>query len=1357
MAARIRGLTTKATKASISGNQEAADEYLKQAQDMKATLELALKINNYTVREDGTEPEPKRRHTHQPPLPLAFKEVPLLSAPHETPLTVVRLAEHLQTLKAFAEVRGHTRVKDFRSYLLASCIRHAPLIEYITKLPVAATHEDYERAVLNFFGKSAVVNEVDQELSDLQQGQTDLNAYYHKFKLLTRIRSIDCDHSQMLNKFVAGINNSALRDKVETQRHAMLESYPTLEDVFRLALAFHKKELPPETKRSADAHSASSSSGGIINSSHTGHSRGLERAKQATKPKDPLKFCKYHPFSKSHTTSECQRGARVEAAKASSLPSKEAPQQHPASSSAPAKPDDKSDDAKDPCAHCRKPGHTRATCWSLHPELRGSHHTDLAFTAATILAHPALFSLQRHGRATDVAPEPFLLAVTVADTPVEVFPDTGASCSFMSSAFANKNKINWTPCETRIDMERGHFLAMGKTEPVITQAGSHLRLISYLICDTLNNAPVYLGRPDLERLQVLKWCLPEPGPLQSPLHSQEEKIEAQPHEDVHPDDRQAYQVFLKELEPLLTRNATVTGFAMTPDVELNLIDNKPVWLSQYSIPEAHKTAVREQIARWLEKGKIRKVRSLSNLPITTALKQNEDGTTKVRVCLDPRSINNRLVSDSFTIPNIQDIHRSFHGCHYFSELDCEDAFLQLKLRDSDQDRLAFTFDDQQYCFVGAPYGLKPMSSIFQRYVADIFKDMPYVKVYIDNIIIASKTWAEHKLHVHKAIERMNAYNLKLNQKPGKLKLARRHIKILGKRISAHGVAPDPDKVKKINKWPFPADCKALQSFLGVVNYLRPHIAHLSHLEEPLNKARSDQEAYDREIRTNKEKMMAAFDIIKQAIASAPLLRYPDYTRPFHIAPDASRCGVGAVLYQTTPEQDAIEDTSVTGDNIVMITSRSLTSYERNYSTFKLELLAVVNALREFRDFVLGNRFHLHTDHKALTFVLNGKGKQQHPTINGWISEICDYDFTITHTPGHLNYLPDSLSRLYSKSTVWGVSTAKNLSEKEASIPTFGDQAGGMLVAQPAAQLRAMSLHDSSEKTPTDVKRLTKEELVDLLGKRIPPPEERPAIISAAHARGHYGPSVVISHLFQSQGLWWPSLRADVVEALKHCTPCLKYNIKKRGYHPIRSPNPALPGEWWQMDLIVMPECADGYQYILTVLDLFSSYLITRPLQSKSAPDVARALYEIICAWGPPKIIQSDGGSEFVNSILKEISELFDIDLRISTPYHKQSTGSIERVNLTLAVSLRKLLRGSTATWHTQLPAATYYYNTTVRSLHKSSPYAIMFAHSVDTMKGGEQIQDITFHNWDKRVIEFFDDHKRWLTEIREARVLCHGV
>jgi hypothetical protein len=293
-------------------------------------------------------------------------------------------------------------------------------------------------------------------------------------------------------------------------------------------------------------------------------------------------------------------------------------------------------------------------------------------------------------------------------------------------------------------------------------------------------------------------------------------------------------------------------------------------------------------------------------------------------------------------------------------------------------------------------------------------------------------------------------------------------------------------------------------------------------------------------------------------------------------------------------------------------------------------------------------------------------------------------------------------------------------------------------------------------TASELKQASKEELMTLLGKSIPAPDDRIQLVTALHDRGHYGADCMIATLYNDQNIWWKEMRSDVEKMVKNCNSCLKYNIHQKGYHPPRTPHTALPWEWLQVDLMVMPVAQSGHGFILTCLDLFSSFVVTRPLLSKSAAEVARNLYEIICTFGPPRVIQSDGGREFVNSTIKEISKLFGIDFKISTPYHKGSVGSIERLNGTLGRSLKKLLGGATSNWSDALPAATLYYNTTVRSLHKSSPHAIFFAHALQEVGGGDTeqvLKDITFEDWlqDHDIAEYFDkQHRHNLQRLMEG-------
>jgi len=294
---------------------------------------------------------------------------------------------------------------------------------------------------------------------------------------------------------------------------------------------------------------------------------------------------------------------------------------------------------------------------------------------------------------------------------------------------------------------------------------------------------------------------------------------------------------------------------------------------------------------------------------------------------------------------------------------------------------------------------------------------------------------------------------------------------------------------------------------------------------------------------------------------------------------------------------------------------------------------------------------------------------------------------------------------------------------------------------------------------------SKAELMRTLGKSIPAESERSNVIHRVHAAGHYGVRTVVETIYNTNNMWWPGMREDVQKALQTCTVCQKYDVVKHGYHPLKSPQAILPNDWWQVDLVVMPTSLNQYSYILVVIDLFTSFVLTRPLKTKSAQETALELLKIVGDFGPPKIIQSDAGSEFCNSIVEELCSLTGTELRISTPYYKHSTGSVERVNRTLSSSLRKMLEGAIATWDTVLPIVTNYYNNTVRSLTKSSPYALMFARASNSLEGGEEttvhdmnlddwVNDNSFESWlpehHLRLEEQLKSHKRVLADIYPA-------
>ena len=446
--------------------------------------------------------------------------------------------------------------------------------------------------------------------------------------------------------------------------------------------------------------------------------------------------------------------------------------------------------------------------------------------------------------------------------------------------------------------------------------------------------------------------------------------------------------FMSNIQPLLDNNMKIpkNAFCTISEsiIRLPTEKGKVVNHRQYPIAYKLKPVLNEAINKWLDNGTITKapVNTAWNSPLTLADKKDANGNkTGKRPCLDPRHINALLPDDKFPIPLISDIFHELSGSSIFTTLDLTAAFHRFKIHESDQPKTAFTHNGQQYMFVGAPFGIKFLSNVFQRVMSQIFKDMPFVRNFIDDIVIMSNNIEEHTIHVKAAIEALTKVNLVLNV--DKCHFAQNCVYLLGFCISSKGSSLDTRKLTNLEDWPKPTCGTDIQRFLGVVNYFREHIPKAASLTAPLDHLRNCKIITDKDWTPLHQ---THFDAIKKVLLSNVVLSQPDLNRPFLVATDASNYGIGAVLYQEHVESTSnvkFEDSSILVKNSTSLKNsekkkitrkyigfmaRSLSKSERNYSTTKRELLAIVFALKKFHKFLWGNPFTLFTDHKALTYI-----------------------------------------------------------------------------------------------------------------------------------------------------------------------------------------------------------------------------------------------------------------------------------------------------------------------------------------------------------------------------------------------------
>ena len=318
-----------------------------------------------------------------------------------------------------------------------------------------------------------------------------------------------------------------------------------------------------------------------------------------------------------------------------------------------------------------------------------------------------------------------------------------------------------------------------------------------------------------------------------------------------------------------------------------------------------------------------------------------------------------------------------------------------------------------YEFTRMPFGLTNAGASFCRLMEMCIGDQQYVTLlfYLDDICIFAETADQMLDRIEFVFSRLKEFNLKI--KPKKSHFFQTSVTFLGHILSADGVSPNPEKVAKIKDWPTPKTPKEVHSFVGLASYYRRFIPNFAKWAGPLH-ALIVPASFKQKIRRGGMKKsdlpefqwtpacQEGFDQLKKALTEAPVLAYPDYSKPFILETDASLKGLGAVLSQKGDDNEI---------RVIAYASRSLRPSEksmRDYSSAKIELMALKwSVCDKFKDYLLGSKFTVFTDNNPLCYIKSSKlGAAQ----IRWLSELALYDFDIVYRTGKSNLVADALSR-----------------------------------------------------------------------------------------------------------------------------------------------------------------------------------------------------------------------------------------------------------------------------------------------------------------------------------------------------------
>jgi len=785
-------------------------------------------------------------------------------------------------------------------------------------------------------------------------------------------------------------------------------------------------------------------------------------------------------------------------------------------------------------------------------------------------------------------------------------------------------------------------------------------------------------------------------------------------------------------------------------IEINNLD--PFKQRHRMIPPSMLDEVRSHIQQLLAAGIIR--RSCSPWSSNIVLARRKDG--RLRLCTDFRQLNERTIKDSYALPRVEEILDCLAGSQYFTVLDMKSGYYQIEIDEQHKQRTAFTVGPLGfYEYNRLPFGLTNSPATYQRVMEEILGDlhMRACLIYLDDVIIFSRTYEEHLERLQQVFQRIRDSGLKLA--PRKCKFFHERVVYVGHQVSNSGIAPDPEKSACIRDWPRPKTPEDVRRFLGFAGYYRKFVKDFAKIAAPLSslmptpmkKKQRGRKKIDTSQRpwTWGEPEETAFTTLKSALSSPPVLGYADFTRPFELHTDASALGLGAVLYQ---EQAG-------GKKVIAYASRSLGKAEKNYPAHKLEFLALKWAVTEkLRDYLYGAKFIVLTDNNPLTYVLTSA--KLDACGHRWLAALSAFDFTLKYRAGVKNVDADTLSRLAHNPEL----TADQEREISAEVVhTICSSLHCPLVETLCLSTDAlvdMDGQDIGQYRPQDIRRAQNSDpLVGTWmtyirsGKRpnhrvCSRPEDNAMLRSFDHLRLKRGAlyrevkteSETVSQLVLPKSLvkealtglhddighpgrdrtmaltkerfWWPGMSKDVEDWVRHCPRCVRR--KAHGdVAPLVSITTSQPLELVCIDFLSLESSSGGYQNVLVITDHFTRYAQAIPTRNQTARTTAEALFNsFITHYGFPKRLHADQGANFESRVIRELCQIAGVDKSRTTAYHPMGNGMVERFNRSLLAMLGTLEPEKKTTWHKYVPAMVHAYNCTAHDSTGFSPYYLMF-------------------------------------------------
>jgi len=673
----------------------------------------------------------------------------------------------------------------------------------------------------------------------------------------------------------------------------------------------------------------------------------------------------------------------------------------------------------------------------------------------------------------------------------------------------------------------------------------------------------------------------------------------------------------------------------------------------------------------------------SNSPWSSPLHLVKRKDGRWRPCGDYRRLYAITRSNRYPIPLLHDFAHQLHGCQVFSTLDLTKAYHQLPIEPDDIPKTAICTPFGLFEFTRMTFGLCNAAQTFQRFINWVLRDLAFCFVYIDDVLIASKSEEEHLTHLEQIFQRFEENGLVINLE--KCHFLKSELNFLGHLISSEGIKPASDKVAAINNFKRPENVKDLRRFLGMINFYRRFLPKAAKHQLLLNEyLKGNKKDGSKKINWDSNSI-ESFETVKKELCIATLLAFPDPLAKLALFVDASNTAIGAAIQQFVNNSW----------QPLAFFSVKLNSAQRKYSTYDRELLAIYQSIKYFRHNLEGRNFTIFTDHKPLIFAFRQNLDKASPRQFRHLDFISQFSTDIQHISGSHNVVADTLSRV----------------DEIKCSPTLDFEA--IAKAQLSDEVFKEFLKEKKfifQKSPIFGSKIQIycENSSNRLRPYIPK-DFRYQVFKSVHDIAH--PGIRSTNKLLTSKFFWPSINKDSNEWSRACLSCQKSKITRHVKNPPNLFEPVSKRfHVIHIDIVGPLPVSQGFRYCLSIIDRFTRWPEAIPLSNCTAETCAEAICrEWIARFGVPRSIITDQGRQFESDLFRELAKIMGFKRNRTTAYHPQSNGFIERWHRTLKTTL---LTYNCQSWSQALPFVLLGLRTAVREEFSATPAELVYGEPI---------------------------------------------